>query len=184
MNLTRPNTGSAVTVSIFAALLSFLSLSVAGFGQDSSRLQAATIQVNVISVNPNPRDQSDLIVSVRVTIRAGKQAIVVPNCAAAHDLKNYFCLARLQRPNAVNPIGRWFESALDAEDRRRWRLDTISPGTEESFLFGFSASLFGVHAGEALKVAFEVWPDAKSTDNWKKATILTSPPFEFSQVKD
>jgi len=172
------------TASILGILLSFSNLSGTGFGQDSPRLQAAMIQAEVMSVHPNPRDHSDLLVSVRITIRAGKQALVIPNCATPGVNENCFCLARVKRTNGWSLIGGWAEETPDAGRNPNWHLTTINPDSEMSFLSGFSANFLRVHADESLQVGFEVWPNAESTNDWKKATILVSPPFEFPPAKN
>ena len=181
MNISKLNTRSSTT-SIFAAVLLFSNHSVSGFGQETPRLQAKSIQVQVTNVRPNPRDHSDSLISVRVTIRAGKQTLVIPNCATPGVNKNHFCLARLKRANEENLIGIWPEGTLSTENRPSWHLTTINPNTEMSFLSGFSANFLHIHAGESLQVGFEAWSNAESTTDWKKATILMSPPFEFSST--
>jgi pantothenate kinase type III len=95
---------------------------------------------------------------------------------------------RHRRPGAANLRG----LALHRRDRRhahpRRPADPLRaqphPDSEMSFLSGFSANFLRVHAGESLQVGFEVWPNAESTNDWKKATILVSPPFEFPPAKN
>jgi hypothetical protein len=172
------------TASILGVLLSFSNLSGAGFAQDSPRLQAARIQVEVISVHQSPRYHPERIVEVRVTIRSGKELLVIPNCAAIDTNENYFCLARVKRMNESHLIGKWGDGKPNAEDNQFWHLTTINPDTEMSFLFVFGTNFFDVHTGESLQIGFEAWPNAVSTNDWKKATILLSPPFEFPPAKN
>jgi hypothetical protein len=184
MNVTKLNTRSTTIATIFAVLLLLSNLSGTGLAQDSPRLQAARIQVEVISVHQNPRYRAERIISVRVTIRAGKEMLMIPNCATTGVNENYFCLARVKRMNGRSLIGTWGEGKPNAENNPSWHLTTINPDTEMSFLFLFGTGPLRVHSGESLQIGFEAWPNAESTNDWKKATILLSPPFEFPPAKN
>ena len=146
--------------------------------QSRSNLRADSISVRVLSIHPNPRDSSDSIVSIQVTVRAADKGLVIPDCAEAAGVGHFFCSAQLKRAD-----GRWIgvrpgsEATPGVEGTENWKSVTLASGTEASFRFSYSTGFMSLRAGEQVRVGFEVWPNAESMQNWKLATTLLTPSF-------
>jgi len=73
--------------------VAFLSLGFsATFFSQQKGLAAESTDLRVISVHSNPRDPSDQLVRVRVTIGAGDETLVIPDCAAPEVTGHCFTL--------------------------------------------------------------------------------------------
>lgn len=161
---------------VLAALSS--GASIACLGQAPAKIRTERVDAQVEKVTVNPDDENDLIVSVEVTIRAGDQSLVIPNCAEGEDRPKGFCIAQLARANGrIVRVRKGLMATLGVEGEEKWKPVTVSPDGTESFRFGFSTRLLDVRAGEPLGVKFQVWRDAQSMRDWRSATTLSSPVF-------
>jgi hypothetical protein len=66
-------------------------------GQQADHPPAQTVTVEVANLGQDPNDPNDVIVTMRVTIEAGGNPVVVPDCAENLAPEKGFCLAFLQR---------------------------------------------------------------------------------------
>jgi hypothetical protein len=147
-------------------------------------LHVKTIQVHVTGVHPNPDDARDLIVSVQVTIRAADQPLVVPNCAESSTPPG-FCMARLSHPNGKGiRVRKGLPAVLGVEPYEHWKPITVAPDAEQKIGFAYSTGLLDVKPDEPVRVSFEVWPNARSTKDWKSATVFQTPIFKNPSKAD
>jgi hypothetical protein len=160
--------------------LSLLFIPVCGSGQQRSRPAANAVSAEIVSVKANPEDTSDSQVSIRVSMLALTKSVIVPNCAESATSDKVFCVAQLQRFNGK----RWRNAkpavwaSLGAEDYDAWSPVTVMPGTEVSYLFGFSTQFYGIRAGEHLRIAISVWPEGASLKDRKSTATVVTPVFE------
>jgi hypothetical protein len=175
----------AITVRAFVTALALLVFTTSTWGQPLHKLHAESVDLQLISAYQNPDNPNDLIVTVRVTIHAAGQLLVVPNCSEKSTDPRFFCMALLRRKNGKTiKVRRGLAATLGVENPDIWKPVTIARGAEDSFLFSCSTGLLDVKPGEPVRVAFEVWPNAESVKDWKLATTLMSPVFRCPSKQD
>jgi hypothetical protein len=167
----------------FVAGLAFLLCHAPGaLGQAASRPAAAIVSAEVVSVTPDPDDEQDSMVLVRIEVRATDKQLVVPDCSETGSNEHYFCggNARLVRFS-----GRTWRNAKPAygvvmgmDPIDHWKPVIIAPGSQASSLFRFSTKLFGIRKDEPLKVGFEVWSDPTNIQYDNATATLSTPVFK------
>ena len=151
---------------------------IAAVGQPPRTLRAEITNVQIVGTHTNPEDENDLIVSVRVTIRALDQSVVVPNCAEK-DSPPFFCVAQItRRKGKVVPVRKLLMATMGVPSEDQWKPLLIQPGSQQALDFAYSTALMDVSPAEPLRVKLQIWPDAKSMSDWKASTSLLTPIFK------
>jgi hypothetical protein len=151
-------------------------------GQSSSASTAPSLFVQIVSVGPDAKNHAESFVVLHITVQAGEQKLVIPNCAVKGEREKFFCLARVQPENAEKQLPLWPGDTIGPQDRGSWRPEVIQPHNQETFLWGFNAGFLRVHPGQPLRLRVATWPDVESLGDLKKATILRTPIFAYSEA--
>jgi hypothetical protein len=138
--------------------------------------------VKIVRVGPDAKNHAESFVVLHITVQAGEQGLVIPNCAARGEQEKFFCLARVQPENSEMQLPLWPGDTIGPEYRESWRAEVIRPHEQVTFLWGFNAGFLQVHPGEPLRIRVATWPDVESLGNLKRATILRTPIFTYSQA--
>ena len=147
------------------------------FGQAPRTIPAEITSIQIVGTHPNPEDESDLIVSLSVTVQAVDRPFVVPNCAE-DESSPFFCVAQITRSNGkVVPVRKHLAATLGFLNQDQWKPLILQPGSQQTFRLAYSTRLLDVSAGEPLRVKLQVWPDANSMKDWKASTSLMTPIF-------
>jgi hypothetical protein len=165
------------SVAILVLLCQF-AFPVRGFCKQT-KSDAGRATATVVRVTPNPDDPDDRIVLIEVEVEGFGSTFFVPDCKTSQGGTHEFCLARLLRSDGkkwhiAKPV---YGVVMGIETSAPWTPIEIVQSHPTRFRFAYSTAIFGLRAGEPLRIAFDSWVSPHSIRDWKKRKVQVTSTF-------
>lgn len=151
-----------------------------GRSQPQSPITPGKIDVKILHAIHEPEETAISYVTVSVTVRSAGTSFVVPTCSEDVE-KPGFCMASLRRSNGrVVPVRKGLEATLGYENESLWKPVQLSAsGVPIEFQFSIDMGLLAIRPGEAVRIAFWIWPNTESMKDLKMSNMVLTPVFRI-----
>lgn len=164
-----------------AGSILILAASAAVSAQSKTQRFPATgkIDVRVLHAIHEPEESTVSYVTTSVTIRSDEVSFVVPTCSG-DEREPVFCMASVRRSNGkAVPVRKGLSATLGVEDAKSWKPIVVAKNGAIELQFSIDLGLLDVRAGEAVRLAFWIWPDVESLKDPNKGKMVLSPVFRI-----